>query len=102
MKLTVKSGSALAATAAMLLLSGAAANAAEEKMDGAKGHCIGANSCKGTSACKTATSECGGKNACKGKGFLEKTKAECDKIEGAKFEAAAAKEEMKDMKEMKK
>ncbi len=91
MKITVKSGSALATTAALLLLSGAVgAGAAEDKAAEAKGHCVGANACKGQGGCKTATNDCGGKNACKGKGFLEMTKAECDKVEGAKFEAAAA------------
>lgn len=90
MKLSVKSGSALAATAAVLMLTGAvAANAADEKMADAKGHCIGANACKGQGACKTAKNECAGHNGCKGQGFLEKTKAECDKIDGAKFEAMA-------------
>lgn len=33
--------------------------------------CIGANSCKGTSACKTAASACKGMNACKGAGWSE-------------------------------
>ena len=47
---------------------------------------MGANACKGQSACKTATNECAGHNACKGKGFTETTKEECEKIEGATFE----------------
>lgn len=46
----------------------------------AKGHCIGANACKGKGGCKTGKNECGGKNGCGGKGFLEKTKAECDAL----------------------
>jgi hypothetical protein len=87
MKITVTSGATLAASAAALLLAGAvnapAANA--EGMEG-KGHCVGANACKGKSACKTATSACAGHNACKGKGFTVTTKEECDKIEGATFE----------------
>lgn len=40
--------------------------------------CHGVNSCKGTSACKTANSSCKGLNACKGQGFLELSKADCD------------------------
>jgi hypothetical protein len=87
MKFTVTSGSALAAAAATLLLAGAVATpsfAAEE----AKGHCMGANACKGTSACKTAANACKGQNACKGTGFTETTKADCEKVEGAKFEPA--------------
>lgn len=85
MHITAKSGTAIAAAAAALLLSGAIAAPSIAATD-AKGHCVGANACKGQSACKTAKNECGGHNACKGQGFLETTKAECDKIEGAKFE----------------
>ena len=91
MKISAKSGAALAAMAAGLLVSGASIStsvAADAAMD-AKGHCVGANACKGTSACKTATSACKGTNACKGTGFTEATKAECEKVTGAKFEAAA-------------
>jgi hypothetical protein len=47
----------------------------------AKGHCIGANACKGHGA--------GGHNACKGKGFLVMTKEECDKIPGTTFKSAS-------------
>jgi hypothetical protein len=86
MHITARSGSTIAAAAAALLLSGAVASPSFAATD-AKGHCIGANACKGKSACKTAKNECGGQNSCKGQGFLELTKAECDKIEGAKFEA---------------
>jgi len=32
--------------------------------------CVGANDCKGHSACKSAQNDCKGKNACKGKGFV--------------------------------
>jgi hypothetical protein len=87
MNISVTSGSALAAVAASLLLAGAVAAptyAAEE----AKGHCMGANACKGQSACKTASNACKGQNGCKGKGFSEMTKDECSKVEGAKFEPA--------------
>ena len=64
------------ATAAAVLFSTAplAANAA----DAAKIKCEGANSCKGKSACHTATSGCQGQNSCKGKGYLMLTKADCD------------------------
>lgn len=47
------------------------------------GKCVGANSCKGQSACKTAASTCKGENSCKGKGFLEMSKADCDLAEGS-------------------
>ena len=89
MKIDVNSGAAIAAAAAALLIAGTAVSAPVQiAADDAKGHCVGANACKGKSACKTATSECAGHNACKGKGFVEMTKEECDKIEGATFEPA--------------
>lgn len=57
-----------------------------------KGKCIGANACKGKSACGTAANACHGQNACKGKGYLNTTKAECEKLmkkdPKVKFEAA--------------
>jgi hypothetical protein len=93
MKITAKSGSALAAAAATLLIAGAVATPVNAAAD-AKGHCMGVNECKGKSACGTAANACAGQNACKGKGFLEMTKADCDKA-GGKFEEAKAMEEMK-------
>lgn len=87
MKISVKSGSALAAAAATLLMAGAV-SAPAFAADEAKGHCVGGNACKGKSACKTASNACAGQNACKGKGMSEMTADECAKIEGAKFEEA--------------
>ncbi len=88
MKISAKSGASIATIAAAMFLAGAVAapiaNAAEE----AKGHCMGANACKGTGACKTAKNACKGQNACKGTGFTATTAAECAKVEGAKFEPA--------------
>ena len=82
MKIDVRSGAAIAATAATLLITGAALGAPSQFVEDAKGHCMGANACKGQSACKTASNACKGQNACKGKGFLEMTKEECDKAKG--------------------
>jgi hypothetical protein len=66
---------AMAAAAALLFTTVATtANAAEE----AKVKCEGVNSCKGTSACSTATNACQGQNKCKGEGYLLLSKAECD------------------------
>lgn len=90
MKMSVQSGVSMAALAATLLLSGAVAASAAGMADDAKGHCVGANACKGKSACKTAKNDCGGKNACKGQGYTETTAADCAKIDGAKFEPAMA------------
>ena len=84
MKISVKSGSTIAAAAASLLLAGAIVAPTSQAAD-AVGHCMGANACKGQSACKGASNACKGQNACKGKGFLEMTKAECEKIEGASY-----------------
>ncbi len=87
MKIDVNSGAAIAAAAAALLIAGTAISAPMQvAAEDAKGHCMGANGCKGKSACKTASNECAGQNACKGKGFVEMTKEECEKIEGATFE----------------
>ncbi len=44
--------------------------------------CIGANSCKGTSACKTAASACKGMNSCKGTGWTEQSNADACKKAG--------------------
>lgn len=47
-----------------------------------KGECHGANSCKGTSACHTATNSCAGTNSCKGKGWLKTTEKDCKAKKG--------------------
>ena len=74
-------GSAIAVTAAALLAIAPVSGSAAQM-----GKCMGANSCKGQSACKTATSSCKGLNSCKGHGFLEMTKAQCDEA-GGQFES---------------
>jgi hypothetical protein len=87
MKISVRVGTSIALAAATLIMTGTVATpiaAAESD----KGRCVGANACKGKSACQTANNGCAGLNACKGQGYLEMTKEECDKIEGAKFEPA--------------
>lgn len=92
MKISAKSGAALAAAAAGLLVTGSSIStsfAADAAME-AKGHCMGATACKGQGACKTAKNACKGQNSCKGTGFTETTKADCEKIQGAKFEMPAA------------
>ena len=84
MKLTCRSGASIAVAAATLILAGAVASA--PRAEDAKGHCVGANACKGQSACASSSNGCSGENACKGQGFLEMTKEDCDKIQGATFE----------------
>ena len=73
---TNKATRAAIATAAALMFStmSVTANAADQ----AKVKCEGVNSCKGTSACGTATNACQGQNSCKGKGYLMLTQADCD------------------------
>lgn len=75
-------GAAIAVAAAAFLATAPVTSHAGSEM----GKCMGANSCKGHSACKTATSSCKGLNACKGQGFVEMTKAQCDEA-GGSFEA---------------
>lgn len=69
-------GAVIATTAALLFGSaiGGVAHAANE----AKLTCVGVNTCKGQSACKSARNDCKGQNACKGLGFVELTKSDCD------------------------
>ena len=74
-KSKVLSGLAMAASAAVLF---AAAPITASAADAAKVKCEGVNSCKGKSACHTATSGCQGQNSCKGKGYLLLTQADCD------------------------
>ncbi|HEX9391156.1 MAG TPA: hypothetical protein VF928_07575 [Usitatibacteraceae bacterium] len=80
--LNLKTGVALAATAAALFAFTAPATVqAADKTDDVK--CAGINSCKGSSDCKTAKNECKGHNACKGQGWVHKTAAECKAAGGS-------------------
>jgi hypothetical protein len=89
MKLNSKSGATLAAAAATLFLAGASVSTVSSVANAASavGHCIGANACKGQSACKSGNHDCKGLNACKGQGFAALTKAKCAAAKG-KFEPA--------------
>lgn len=78
MKMNIVSGGSLAVAAVALVLSGAASPAAAKKAHKTV-HCIGINSCKGHSECKTAENACKGQNSCKGHGWLPaKSKAACE------------------------
>jgi hypothetical protein len=75
MKLDRKSGAALAAAAAVLMMSATvpvAPAAADYKVK-----CFGLNSCKGHGQCKSLGNSCAGQNSCKGKGVLMMGKATC-------------------------
>jgi len=80
MKVSSKSGAAIAAAAATMFLAGATmttvAHAAGD------GKCVGVNACKGQSACKSASNACKGLNACKGQGFSAMTKEQCASAKG--------------------
>ncbi|MBP7065683.1 hypothetical protein [Ferrovibrio sp.] len=63
-------------SAGTIALATAPAHAADVK-------CVGANACKGQSACKTSSSACKGHNACKGQGFTTMSDAAaCTKAGG--------------------
>jgi uncharacterized membrane protein len=79
--MTTNQGAIIAAMAAGLFSAGAPLRASAADAD--KIHCQGVNSCKGKSACATATSGCSGQNSCKGKGWIEMTEKEC-KAKGGK------------------
>jgi hypothetical protein len=80
MKLSSKSGAAIAAAAATLFLAGATMSTVTYAAG--EGKCIGANACKGQSACKGGQSPAKGANACKGQGFAEMTKEKCAAAKG--------------------
>lgn len=85
MKATLKvTGFSMATAAATLLLAGcstgggdSASMAKDSGANMADVKCSGINSCKGTSACATASSSCKGQNSCKGKGWIKASKSEC-------------------------
>lgn len=78
--MTKANGVALAAAAATMFL---AAPVAVSAAGSAMGYCMGANACKGQSACKTIDHSCRshhackGRNACKGQGYKIESKAAC-------------------------
>src|SRR5947209_17945283 len=80
MKVASKSGTAIAAAAATLFLAGATMSTVAYAA--AEGKCVGANACKGQSACKGGANACKGLNACKGQGFSAMTKEQCAAAKG--------------------
>jgi hypothetical protein len=84
MKLDSRSGATLAAAAATLFLAGAVISTTSAPANAAQGKCMGANACKGQSACKGAANSCKGLNACKTNGFTMASEAKCTSM-GGKF-----------------
>ena len=78
------SGIALASASAALLVTGMSVTSfAHAGKKVAEVKCSGINSCKGKSACATATTACAGANSCKGKGWIKVSAKEC-KAKGGK------------------
>jgi hypothetical protein len=80
MKRTAATGAILATAAAMIFMANSsfAQEATPSSSQQANVKCVGANDCKGKSACKTATSPGPSQNSCKGKGLaMTSTEQEC-------------------------
>ena len=83
------SGVTLASAAATLLVAGmTASTTASASETVAEVKCSGINSCKGTSACATATSGCQGQNSCKGHGWIKVSAEECKEKGGTEVTSA--------------
>jgi hypothetical protein len=70
------------AVAAMFIATAAMAQDSSSSAGSASVKCVGANACKGQSACKSADNSCKGQNACKGKGFVVMPSADACTKEG--------------------
>lgn len=86
---TTKGAVIASAVAALFATASFGADKEMPKKDAKAGEvkCEGANSCKGTSACSTASNECSGKNSCKGKGWNMMAEKDC-KAKGGKVVAS--------------
>ncbi len=82
MKKSVMAGAALATAVGLVFLARPAFAQSAEATPGtqqASVKCVGANDCKGQSACKSATSAGPGENSCKGQGLvMTSSDKECD------------------------
>ena len=76
-----------AAVGAMFLTSPVFAQDSSSGSSQAAVKCIGGNSCKGQSSCKSASSGCMGQNSCKGKGWVTTASAKACTDKGGKPEA---------------
>lgn len=65
----VKLSGVVIATAVGLMFMAQAPVTADDNAS-AQVKCVGGNSCKGQSACQTASTSCKGQNSCKGKGWI--------------------------------
>ena len=76
MKMTVISGSAIAAAAAALVV-GSALPTAPAQSANYTVKCFGLNACKGNGSCKSLGNACKSQNACKGQGVKMLPKSAC-------------------------
>jgi uncharacterized membrane protein len=63
MQLNTKSGAALAAAAAVLLVNNVGASTSAQAKSNYEVKCFGVNACKGHGSCKSTANACKGKNA---------------------------------------
>ncbi|MFZ1886680.1 MAG: hypothetical protein WAU33_01510 [Candidatus Binataceae bacterium] len=80
-------GGAILATAVALMFTGSAMAADSAGSSApAQVKCVGGNSCKGQSACKSASNSCAGQNSCKGKGYVMTSNAKQCAVQGGHAE----------------
>lgn len=81
MNISKTTGTALAAAAAALMMSGTVSTSVSAHEGDVA--CYGVNACKGNGACKTASNACKGQNACKGTAFITMSKEQCAAVGGS-------------------
>jgi hypothetical protein len=90
---TIAGAALAAAVGAMFLTTPALAQSAAGNSTGqANVKCVGGNSCKGQSACKSASNGCMGQNSCKGKGWVMAASAKTCTDKGGKPDTASPKD----------
>jgi uncharacterized membrane protein len=89
---TIKGAVLAAAVGAMFAATPVLAQSSSGNSAGqANVRCVGGNSCKGQSSCKSASNACMGQNSCKGKGWVMATSAKACTDKGGKPDKAPTK-----------
>jgi uncharacterized membrane protein len=87
MKKVAMTGTMLATSVALMFLATPVRAADNPSASGtSQVKCLGGNSCKGQSACKTEAHGCAGQNSCKGKGWVLMSSAKECKAAGGQPE----------------
>ena len=87
MKKVAMTGTMLATSVAIMFLATPVRAADNPSASpGSQVKCLGGNSCKGQSACKTEAHSCAGQNSCKGKGWVLMSSVKECKAAGGKPE----------------